>query len=644
MAKLRLLPVPKSVRERKGVFQLDESVPLLLGPGSDTDVYAAWSFAGEIEDRCGFRPPIERQGKLDGIPRRVLFLVPGRDDKLYAGLRKLAEPLKKAPDTVRDQAYVLRVDTDEVVAAATTPQGLFYAAQTLRQLLSTKSTLPCITIADWPTYPYRGVMLDISRYRVPTLDSLFDRIERLAALKINVFQLYTEHTFSFRRHPLVGKDCGSMTADDIIELDEFCKQSFIDLNANFQSFGHHAEMLALPEYNDLAELPDQPWTLNPTDKRTYALLDDLYSEVLPAYSSHLFNASCDETWELGTGRSKKKADKVGVGRVYLEHIKKINDLARKYGKRLMIWADIILKHPELVSDVPKDIVMLDWSYNKIDKLTGLQKIADCGLEHWSCPGINSWSRIFCDFDNACGNIARRAVAGQKSGATGLLNTDWGDNGHCQPPAVSYHGYAYGAEQAWTPNEKPQDADFDKRFAWAWFGDDSGAFGDLYRETGLLNKDTMYKPLARPWHLYWAPFPLQPDLLEKAPDAEMRRRAGNAIRAFEIIQALTEAYPEHRATLREMLFGVAQMLLVEKKVRASRELDELKAEGNKKLPAKLKKMVRELRDEWDVQHAEFEDLWLQTSRRSQIAYRLGEYKKRARDYRKKPFKQGREGRR
>jgi hypothetical protein len=637
MAKIKLLPVPKRIRQRKGAFSLDDGVPVLLGPGSDRDVHAAWSFAAEAEDRCGLVLPIERMGKLDGIKRRVLLLLAGRDEKLYPPLETLADSLKKVSPNVRDQAYTIKITRTEAVAAATTPQGLYYAAQTLRQLLTSKATLPCVTITDWPTYPCRGVMLDISRFRVPTLDSLFERIERLAALKINVFQLYTEHTFAFRRHPLIGQDCGPMTAEDIIELDEFCKQHFIDLHANFQSFGHHAHLLALPEYNDLAEKPDEPWTLSPVDKRTYALLDDLYAEVLPAYSSPLFNASCDETWELGTGRSKKKADKVGVGRVYLEHIQKINRLASKYGKRMMIWADIILKHPELVPEVPRDIVMLDWSYNKTSKLDGLQKIADAGLEHWSCPGVNSWSRICCDLDNACGNIARRAVAGEKSGATGLLNTDWGDNGHAQPPAVSYHGYAFGAEQAWTPNEKVKDADFDRRFAWAWFGDDSGAFGQLYRETGLFNKNTMYKPLARPWHLYWAPFPLGSEVLKKAPDAEMRRRAGNAIRAFEIIQVLAESYPEHQGVLREMLFGVAQMLLVEKKVRASHEIATLKAAGKKKLPATLKKMIRELRDEWDVQRAEFEDLWLDTSRRSQIDYRLGEYKRRSRDYRKKKFR-------
>ncbi|MFO7898667.1 MAG: glycoside hydrolase family 20 zincin-like fold domain-containing protein, partial [Planctomycetota bacterium] len=316
MAKLKLLPAPKSVRQRKGSFKVEDGLPVLIAPGSDKEINAAWSFAGEAEDRLDRVLPVERMGKLDGIRPRFLFLIAGRDEALYPKLARLAEGLDKAPAEVRDQAYVLKVTKTEVVAAAETPQGLYYAAQTLRQLLQKDGRIPCVTITDWPTYRYRGVMLDISRFRVPALDSLFERIERLAALKINVFQLYTEHTFVFRRHPEIGANCGSMSAEDIIALDEFCKEHFVDLNANLQSFGHHRHLLSIPAYNDLAERHDEPWTLCPVDERTYDLLDDLYAECLPAYSSPLFNASCDETWELGTGRSAEKAEAVGVGRVY----------------------------------------------------------------------------------------------------------------------------------------------------------------------------------------------------------------------------------------------------------------------------------------------------------------------------------------
>ena len=634
MARLKLLPLPKRVRQGKGSFRLEDDVPVIVGPGEDRLINAAWSFAGEAERKADIWLPVERMARLDGIGRRVLFLLAGRHETLYPGLEKLSARLKAVPASVRDQAYALKVTSREAVAVARTPQGLYYAAQTLRQLLTDKGSLPCVSIVDWPTYSYRGVMLDISRFKVPTLASLFERIERLASLKINVFQLYTEHTFAFRRHPEIGRDCGSMSAEDIIELDAFCKEHFVDLNANLQSFGHHRHLLSIPKYNDLAEKPDQPWTLCPVDSRTYELLDDLYAECLPAYSSGLFNASCDETWDLGLGRSAGRVGRIGIGRVYLGHIKKIERLARKYGKRMMIWGDIVLKHPECIPDVPDDVIMLDWSYGAGGDLRGLKRVAAAGLEHWSCPGTSTWTRLFADVENACGNIAERAVAGQRSGATGLLNTDWGDGGHPQMPANSYHAYAFGAEQGWTPKRNVAGGDFDRRFAWAWFGDGTGLFGRLYREVGRVNRGSWLLGWKgpRPFRAYWATFP-GGEMLGRLTPAMRRQMGSQPRRVLELVASLAETYPEHHDVLRQVLFAVGQVVFTEKKIGLAEEIKGLWADGKRRLPAGVKKRVRGLLSEWKSQRAEFEELWVRDHRRSEIAYRLGEYRKRAGDYRR-----------
>ena len=644
MAKLNLLPLPKSVREAKGNFRLEGGLPIILSPGGGTpggetpggekEANAAWSLAGEADRKAGVTLAIERMGKLDGIGRRILLLIAGRDEKLYPALKRLAAPLAKAPKNVRDQAYVLRVTKDEVVATARSARGLYYAAQTLRQLLTKKGLIPCVTIADWPTYVYRGVMLDISRYKVPKLEALFERIERLASLKINVFQLYTEHTFGFRRHPKIAEGCDPITAEDVMELDEFCKEHFVDLQANLQSFGHQGQMLALPEYNDMAESPQSPFTMSPAVPRTYRMLDDMYAECLPAYSSKLFNACCDETWDLGKGRSKRLAKKTGVARVYLGHIKRINGLAHKYGKRMMIWGDIVLQHPEMIPDIPKDIIMLDWGYSANANLSGEGKFAKAGLEHWTCPGVSTWQRIFAHFKNASGNIAQRAVRGAEAGATGLLNTEWGDGGHPQMPSSSYRGYAWGAEQSWTPCLKTDPADFTRRFAWAWFEDETGLFGKLYAEAEAIaavpiGRDENY---CRCYGAYWQPFPMPEQGLEWATAGKMAKVLSHVRRALGIVSQLADLYPEHCDVLVETLFGLRQMAFVTKKVELSRKVNEFQAAG-KKLPANVKKQVRDLLDEWLHHKAEFEQLWMIKSRRSQIAFRLGQYDERAEDYRK-----------
>ena len=68
--------------------------------------------------------------------------------------------------------------------------------------------LPCLKIHDWPDFARRGVMLDISRGRVPKLETLLKLASRLADFKINELQLYTEHTFAYRDHQSVWESWG----------------------------------------------------------------------------------------------------------------------------------------------------------------------------------------------------------------------------------------------------------------------------------------------------------------------------------------------------------------------------------------------------------------------------------------------------
>ena len=80
---------------------------------------------------------------------------------------------------------------------------------TLRQLLREYGRrLPCLQIRDWPDFSRRGVMLDISRGRVPKLETLLELVEQLADFKINELQLYTEHTFAYRQHKSVWRELG----------------------------------------------------------------------------------------------------------------------------------------------------------------------------------------------------------------------------------------------------------------------------------------------------------------------------------------------------------------------------------------------------------------------------------------------------
>ena len=354
---------------------------------------------------------------------------------------------------VPEQGYVLEVTPEGATIEATTPAGVYYGVCTLCQLLTDcRDRVPQLSIKDWPDFPARGVMLDISRDKVPTLETLTTLVDMLAGWKINQLQLYTEHTFAYRAHKVVWKDASPLTGEEILALDRFCAERFVELVPNQNSFGHMERWLKHDDYKHLAE-SSEGFSLCPSDPGSIQLIGSLYDELLPHFSSKLFNVGCDETFDLGKGRSKELCEKVGVGRVYLDFLLKVHEQVMKHDRKMLFWGDIILHHPELISELPKDVVALEWGYEANHPFADHgSKFASAGVEFWVCPGTSSWNSIAGRTDNCLANLRGAAVNGLEQGATGFLNTDWGDNGHWQYLPVSYLGFLHGAGVSWNSKD------------------------------------------------------------------------------------------------------------------------------------------------------------------------------------------------
>lgn len=366
--------------------------------------------------------------------------------------------------------YHLEVTPQKVLLTAKNEIALAYGQQTLQQLLTyalaTNNPLHHLSIQDWATFERRGYMLDISRDKVPTMESLYALIDQLYAWRINELQLYIEHTFAYQNHEIVWQDASPMTGEEIRLLDAYCSERGIDLVPNQNSFGHMENWLKHDEYLDLAECESDCETiwgkrkrtaLAPTNPESLALMQELYAELLPNFTSQYANIGGDETVELGLGKSKALSDEIGKGQVYLDFLKKLNDEINTHEKQTQFWGDIVLNHPELIPEIPKNMTALVWGYDAVypfDKnLVDFQK---AGLDFYVCPGTSSWRSEIGRNHNAFINLKNAAVEGKNFGAKGYMITDWGDYGHFQPKSVSYPSLLLGASYAWNYNEKTLD--------------------------------------------------------------------------------------------------------------------------------------------------------------------------------------------
>ena len=435
----------------------------------------------------------------------------------WAGVREISMSLaeKEIPavqlkvDTQmieKAQGYSISINAGQINVIAHDQAGLYYAIATLNQLAvfaSEAGYLPSLEITDFPDFKRRGIMLDISRDKVPTMQSLFKLVDQMTSWKMNELQLYTEHTFAYQNHEIVWKHASPMTAAQVLELDHYCKERFVELVPNQNSFGHMHRWLEHKEYTNLSECPngcETPWglrakkSLSPAEPGSLELMEELYAELLPHFSSNYFNIGCDETVELGNGKSKALIEKHGKGRVYLDFLKKLNELANKHGKKTMFWSDIILRYPKLIPELPKDITAMVWGYGVFHPFDeqGAQ-FKESEIPFYVCPGTSAWQTIIGRYRDTAPNQLNAAENGKKHGAKGYLLTDWGDHGHWQPLPVSYPGYIYGAGVSWAVEANSQ-VDVPKLLDIHLFKDKNHIMGKLVKDIGSVYNDRNTVPV------------------------------------------------------------------------------------------------------------------------------------------------------
>jgi hexosaminidase len=413
------------------------------------------------------------------------------------------------------EGYAITIDADgTVMIEAADAAGLFYAHATLAQLERVHDgMLPVGSIRDWPDLAVRAVMLDISRDKVPTMETLFALIDRLASWKINQIQLYSEHTFAYRDHETVWRDASPMTAEEIRAVDAYCAARHIELVPNQNCLGHMGRWLAHAEYRPLAMAPtaDQPdrapTTIEPLNPASLELVRGLFAELLPNFSHERFvNVGLDEPWELPPERIDD----------YLDWVRTLRGLPELEGRELLIWGDILDGDPDRIRALPAGVTVCEWGYDAGFPFEArAATLSKAGKSFWVAPGTSSWLTILGRTTNMRANIAEAVEAAVSHGGEGMLNTDWGDNGHLQYLPISDPGLAYGAALSWCLDAN-RDLDLAAALSVHCYDDASGVLGETLLALGdtylaltpqMGNVSTLVLPLYWP-HLVVGRWPLK----------------------------------------------------------------------------------------------------------------------------------------
>ena len=479
-----VLPVPQKMEEGNAQLMLQGDSMIVLDPSCPQ---GALLYARLLQDELR-----TWAGLTTGISR---------------GASRKGDILLKVDGTLGDQQYTLEIREDGARLRGGNLTAMGWVVQTLRQIVRQSGGLLQETvIEDEPDIKNRGFFFDVTRGRVLSLESLKRLADTMAFYKMNQLQLYVEHTYLFRDLTELWRDDTPLTAEEILELDQYCYDRGIELVPSLATFGHLYKLLRTKTFASMCELPDRAddkfsfrdrmahHTVNVSDPDVLPLIKGLIEEYMALFRSDKFNICADETFDLGKGRSKALAEEKGIGSLYMDYIMELFAFLIEKGKKPMFWGDIIAQYPEKCSLLPKEVVCLTWGYCATQSDREAKILHDAGAAQYLCPGACGWNTWVNLFGDSYENIRRMCSYARQYGAAGVLNTEWGDFGHINQPVFSIPGMIYGAVWSWGANV-PDYQELNRQIAVLEYGDSSGRLLNFLGEVNGLTVFSWYHVVA-----------------------------------------------------------------------------------------------------------------------------------------------------
>ena len=416
----------------------------------------------------------------------------------------------------RDAFRLSFVDNDVAIDAAGDP-GRYYAERMAEQLrVLHPDGVPDLVTVDWPDLDHRGVMLDCSRNRIPTIETLDTMFATFGGMRINHVELYLETTFQHLGHDDIWGDRDAYSLDDVRRLCRSAAAHHIELIGQQNSLGHLEGWLASERFEHLAVLPggyhapddgghEPPACLDPANPESWALASELVSNMAEAFDQQRMHVGLDEPIDMNPAVWDAIFDVPGAiapwaevddgsfcvplppdrREQYVDWIHRLRELPALNGRNMLMWADVMAPHPELLDRLPDGITLVEWGYEGPHAFHArCARIARAGRPFWVAPGTAGWTSISGRIDNMIVNVDAALDAAVTHGGCGLLITSWGT----LPSVSDWPGFAWAAAGAWNNDRRPElAAALDLGVAHDLGVDHTAGLGDIWVALGTIHR-------------------------------------------------------------------------------------------------------------------------------------------------------------
>ena len=445
-----LLPRPQKIRYGPRPLPLKGLSIRLPANAAEEDRFAAGELAALLSAR-GSTPIPMSETPIGSAPSIVL--------KRTGPVADLPLPGER-PGPGSREAYRLKITPGGGEIEASSSAGLYYAVQTLRQLVEgngSSAALPEVEIQDWPSLAYRGTMVDVSHGPLPTESEVKRQIDFLARWKANQYYIYSEGAIELDGYPLLNPG-GRFSKDQIKRIIAYGRERHVDVIPFLELYGHLHDLLRIEIYSGLGAFPHAV-ELDPTNPKVETLLTDWATQISDLFPSPFVHVGFDETWRIED--VAKKRGNITPAELFAEQLGNVTKLFQQHGKTVMAWADVAVKYPSIIDRLPRGLIPVAWDYDAQPNVKKwLDPLVAKHLPHLVQSGIANWQEIACNFDMTFANIDNFLAAGRQSEALGMINSVWADSAQSLL-RLTWPAMAYGAAAPWQSTPMPRATFFEE---------------------------------------------------------------------------------------------------------------------------------------------------------------------------------------
>jgi hexosaminidase len=553
---LGLVPCPRVERVRSGSVRLSGAWQIVARADS-ADLYAAALLSGEGLACFGWTwPVVSERSAASSIELRSI------------------PPSPAESHLFNEQGYRLTILPRSITVEAASAQGRYYGVQTLRQILraSRDGAVPRVAISDYPALAWRGISDDISRGQVSTQADFRATIRKLGYYKINLYQPYVENVFAFGEARGQSPPPGAVTRAELAEMVAEGRRNHVTVSPIFETLAHQERLLRRPGLRNvsartggsgpdpdsrsawarLAQLVNTigrmlvlPWNLEQAQPGAFstenpqalaaveALLDEI-ADLTPDPFVHIGGDEWDDQYEGGSQADSARGE---AGRRFGRYVGALCEHIRlRYGRQTMLYGDVLLRHPEAASALPRDAAIVDWHYDPADSFPSLDQLRRLGFgQIIVSPGLWTWRTFYPNFARGVRSVSAFADAGKRAGAIGCIAAAWGDDGAENLRENNWLGYAFAAAASWE-RQSPSAGSFPARFVAVHYGVASPQLAEAELKLGWQE----FEGVGWSGRLYH-----RPPLVRQRPSAWLQRMRDLDADMAQVEQDLQQPRPDVR---------------------------------------------------------------------------------------------------